>query len=190
MKVEIEGRTQTQAERADGIEPGAHQLGITRGVDAATVFGQEGAFGNDVQTGEQSESFIENIAHHMAVAGIAKEFERQQGTHGLAGGDHVRARQTGAAQHLIEFAGEQIGQKQKQTAELGAELTGPEIQGANVGDIGAGGTRTRRPFLVETAWQAGKAFLFEDAIDGHGTKGKTFVEQGLANIVDGEILFT
>jgi hypothetical protein len=32
-------------------------------------------------------------------------------------------------------------------------------------------------------------FLFEDVVDGHRAKGKTFVEKGLTNIVDREVLF-
>src|SRR5207302_71830 len=67
MEVEIEGRTQSQAPMADGIEPGVHQFGVAGRWDATTIFGQEGAFGNDVEAGKQGESFIQDMTHDVAV---------------------------------------------------------------------------------------------------------------------------
>jgi hypothetical protein len=74
MEVEIEGDPMWQAHRTRGIVPQAHEHRITRRVDTATLLGQKGTCGHDVEAGKEGEAFIKDRAHAMAMARMAKEF--------------------------------------------------------------------------------------------------------------------
>ena len=87
MEVEVEGGAVGQAQGAGGIVPKAHEDGIARGIDAATLLSSKSPFGHDVETGEEGQAFVKDIAHNVAVSCIAKEFSGQQSPHGLCGGD-------------------------------------------------------------------------------------------------------
>src|SRR5581483_5077571 len=91
VEVEIEGGTPGQLQAGYGVEPGAEHFGVTGRVDPAAVFGQEGAFGDDVEPGEQGQPLVEDRTHDMGVAGGAEQLEGQQGAQGAAGRNHVRA---------------------------------------------------------------------------------------------------
>ena len=91
VEVQVERRPPLQSQAVDRVEPVAHQGRIAGRVDAATVFGEEGSLGDDVQSGEEGQPLVEHGAHDMAVAGAAEELQRQQRTHGTGGRDHPRA---------------------------------------------------------------------------------------------------
>ena len=81
MEVEIERGPVLQAQGAHRIVPKAHEHGIARRVNTATVLGQKGTFGHHVETGKEGQAVVEDIAHDMARTGIAKEFQGQEGAH-------------------------------------------------------------------------------------------------------------
>src|SRR5262249_19461434 len=69
VEIEVEGRPPGQLQAGHGVEPGAQHLGVTRRVDAAAVVGQERTLGDDVESGEQGQSLIEDRTHDVGVAG-------------------------------------------------------------------------------------------------------------------------
>ena len=66
-----------QAQAVDHVEPVAHQSRVAGRIDAATVFGEEGSLGDDVEAGEEGQALVEDGAHDMAVACTAEELQRQ-----------------------------------------------------------------------------------------------------------------
>jgi hypothetical protein len=50
VEVEVEGLPAWEAQSTDGIEPDRHELGIAGRLDATTVLGEKGSFGDDVET--------------------------------------------------------------------------------------------------------------------------------------------
>ena len=87
MEVEIEGGPLLQAQCADGVVPSAHEGGRAGWVNTATLLGQKGTLGHDVEPGKQCQAFVEDRAHDMAMARIAKEFQGEEGAHRLRSGD-------------------------------------------------------------------------------------------------------
>jgi len=126
----------------------------------------------------------------VAVAGGAKQFQTQQGADRTTGGDHLRARQSRLGQDPVKGDFGQIGQEQKQPSELGPEVPGLKVELADVGGIGHGGADRSRTLLIASPWQSSEPFLLEDQRDGHGTEPVAFFGQGLADVIDGEVLFT
>ena len=177
-----------QAELRHGIEPVAHQQRIAGRIDAATVLGEIGTLGDDIQAGEQGQPFVEHRTHDMQVALGAKQLEGEQTAQGMSGRDHLRAGQSAAANDAIEVEFGQRGQEQEQAAELGAERPWFEVQGTHVGAIGGGRLDARGPLVVPAAWQLDKAFLTKDGAHGDGGALDTFRLQGFADIVDGLVL--
>src|SRR5262249_1563793 len=60
MKIEIEGGAVLQPQLTHGVEPQAGQLGVTVGIDATTVLGQKGAFGDNVEASEEGQAFVQH----------------------------------------------------------------------------------------------------------------------------------
>ena len=52
------------------------------------------------------------------------------------------------------------------------------------------GWAVRGPFVVASAWQSGEAFVLKHQRDRHGTEPMAFFGQGLADVVDGKVLFS
>jgi hypothetical protein len=77
VEVQVEADAPGQPHLADGVKPQAHQLAMRVRMDAATVLGEEAALGDHVQPGEQSQPFIEDVAHHMAVTSRAEQKEEK-----------------------------------------------------------------------------------------------------------------
>jgi len=173
---------------AERVEPAAQQVGIADRVEATTVFGQEGPFGDDVQAGKQGQAFIEDITHDMAVACVAEEFEGQQGAQGVRRGDHGRAGEAGLTDQAVKRQLGEHRQEQEQTAEPGVQGAGLEVELLDVGDVGERGSSAGRAFVIGAAWQFGEAFLVEDLRDGGRRQRLAGLVQGTADIVNREIL--
>jgi hypothetical protein len=73
VEVQIKRGSVLQPPLPHDVQPIGHELAVALRPNAATVFGEEGSFGNDIQAGEEPESLIQNVAHHLAVPGIAEE---------------------------------------------------------------------------------------------------------------------
>ena len=163
MEVQVEGPAMLEAPAGRRRRAtSAINLTVAVGRDAATVFGEERTFGNDVQSGKQPQPLIQDMAHDVAVASVAEELEGQQRPHGAAGGDHLRAGEAGLLQQPIQPAADQVAQKQEQAAELRAERLFAQVELADVGNIGGNGPGRRGAFLVAAAWQPGEALELED----------------------------
>jgi hypothetical protein len=189
VEVEIERSAAFQLQFGQGIEPARHQRQVSTGVDAATVFGEEGAFGNDVQAGEQGQAFVEHGTHHVTVACRAEQLQGQQGPHRLSGGDHLGAGEIGLAQDLVEGNLREERQEQEQTTALGTEVSRGPIEFADIGDIGGGRLGTCWSLLIGSAGQPGEALLFEKLGDGDGAVNHTFPCECPADVIDGKVLF-
>ena len=91
VKIQVEGMTAWQTEMAHGVEPMTHQLRVTDRVDPATVFGQERSLWDDVQTGEEGQSLVQDHAHDMSIACRPEQLQRQKRTHGRPRWYHFRS---------------------------------------------------------------------------------------------------
>ena len=159
-------------------------------VNATTVLGQEAALGHDVQSGEQRQALIKDVAHHVTVACGAEQLQRQQAAYGVRCRDLLAAGKAGLLEDTIQIGGYQCGQEQEQAAEAGAEGTGAQIQLGNIGHACRCGAGAGRPLLILASGQPGKAFFLEDERDRHWTQWFHFPTEGLADVVDRQILFT
>lgn len=107
--------------------------------------------GDGVEPGEEGQALVEDLGHGVACAGFPGELEREQGSHGGPGGDHLGTRQPHLGHHLVEADLGERGHEQEQPAHVGAELPGAEVKSAALipaTAAGAGGKsppRTRRP---------------------------------------------
>lgn len=138
VEIEIEGGAPCQTGLTEGIEPVTHQSGKADGVDAATVICQEGTLGNDIEAGKQSQTFIQYVAHDVAGAGVAKEFQRQQGADRMGSRDHLGTRQADAADETIKRDGREEREEEEQAAELGMDGPWLEIELFDIGNVGRG----------------------------------------------------
>ena len=124
VEVQVEGMTTGQTEPAHGVEPAAHQLRVADRVDPATVFGQERSLGDDVQSGEEGQSLVQNPAHDMAVACRPEQLQGQERSQSAAGWDHLRSGESRSLEDAIEGDRGQHGQEEEQAAELGLKRAG------------------------------------------------------------------
>ena len=86
VEVQVEGMTTGQTEPAHGVEPAAHQLRVADRVDPATVFGQERSLGDDVQSGEEGQSLVQDHADDMAVVCRPEQLQGQSDRRTQPGG--------------------------------------------------------------------------------------------------------
>ncbi len=128
------------------------------------------------------------MAHDVAVAGVAEQLERQQGSHGVPGRDHLRARQAGPADQRIEADARQPGQEEKQAAEPRAKATGRQVEFADIGHRRHRGPGPGRPFVVASSGQSGEALLPQMDADHGRADAVALLGQGLGDVVDGEVL--
>jgi hypothetical protein len=166
VEVEIEGIAMLQAAAAHGLEPGWHPFRITGRSDAATVLGEERALGDDVETSEERQSFVEHMAHDVAVPCVAEELEGEQRAHGAGGRDHGGAGELSATKNGVELARYEIREEEKEAAKLRVHRSWAEVELLHVGDVGLLGLGPRRPLLVEPSRQTRETFVAQDLIDG------------------------
>src|SRR5213593_2346471 len=83
VEVEIERDPSLKSKLSDLIKPKLHQVRRGRRGDPTTVCGEKGPFGHNVETGPESQPFIEYIAHDMAVPCVYEQLECQKGAHGV-----------------------------------------------------------------------------------------------------------
>ena len=190
VEVQVEGMTTGQTEPAHGVEPAAHQLRVADRVDPATVFGQERSLGDDVQSGEEGQSLVQNPAHDMAVACRPEQLQGQERSQSAAGWDHLRSGESRSLEDAIEGDRGQNGQEEEQAAELGLKRARAEVKLPDIGDIGCGRPRARWAFVVGPARQASESFVLEDLGDGDRAEGMSLVGQIAADVVDGEVLLS
>ena len=188
VEVQVEGLPTRQPEPARGVEPAVHQLGIAGGSDPATVLGQERAFGDDIQPGEEGQPLIQHRAHDMTVACRPEQLQGQERSEGTTGRDHLRGGEPRPGEDAVQGDRGQHGQEQEQAAELGPEGAWAEVELPDIRDVGRRRVRAGWAFLVGPARQPCEPFLLEDVSDGDRTEGVSLVGQGAANVIDREVL--
>ena len=102
VKVQIEGAATIDSQLGHGVKPQFHECGIALRRNAAAVFGEEGPFGDHIQTGEQSQSLVEYRTHDVAMPCAAEQLHRQQGSYGCTDGNHFRSGKVGLAEQLLQ----------------------------------------------------------------------------------------
>jgi hypothetical protein len=126
----------------------------------------------------------------MAVASIAEEFQGKERADGMRSRDPLGSREICLLEDLVETDLVEVGQKEKEAAELGLKLSGGEIQMTNICNGSNLRPYARRPLVIASPGQAGKSFFLED----HGYRCRTefmpLFPQGLADIIDGEVLLS
>jgi hypothetical protein len=190
MEIEIKRTSPRKPEPSYGVKPQPHQPRIRSRVNPTAIFGEKGPFGNDIESRKQSQPFIQNIAHDMAVSSASKEFESQKGTDRLRGGNHLCSRESRLLKQPLQGDLSQIRDKQVQPPELGSELPDRKIQPAHIGNLGDLGSRPWKSFLVFSSRQPGKTFFFKDQGDSNGTYLIPALFQDPADIIDGQILLS
>src|SRR5262249_52518965 len=156
--------------------------------DAATVLGEERALGDRVESGEEGQPLIEDIAHDVAVARVAEELQGQQRSHGATGRDQSRSGEAAASQDRVQLGGDQGGQEEEQAAELGVDVARGQVELTDIRDIGRNGSRSVGSLLIAAPRQLGEALLLEDRGDGCRAERLTVPRQSPADVVDGKIL--
>ena len=68
VEIEIDGIAARQPGPPHLVEPGSHEPDHGPVIDAGTVAGQVGAFGHDVEAGEQGDALVANQVHDVALA--------------------------------------------------------------------------------------------------------------------------
>lgn len=189
VEVQIKGAAPAEAQASHGIKPKIEHLRVAGGIDAATVFGQESSLGTAVEPGKKGQAFVEHIAHDMAVAGIAKEFESQERAHRVSGRNHLGAGETGIAQQLIEGDLREIRQKEEKSPEACPKSSRGKVQLADIRNRSKFRADTRWPLLIAAPRKPSEALLLEDQRDGGGTELAPALPQALADVVDGKVLF-
>ncbi len=144
--------------------------------------------GHHVQPREQSQSFIENQIHDMALAFGAGKLQPQQGEPGLRGRNHLATGIASLPNQAGQVAIHQQRQKQEQTAELSREAARGQGEFAAIGDGSGRGMECRGTFGILAPGQAGEAFLVQDLPDGGGTQGSLLGLESAFDVVDGEVL--
>ena len=61
----------------DLLKPGRHETQVGLVIDAGTVSGQIGSFGDDIEAGKDSDCFVEHSAHDMALTFGAEQFQAE-----------------------------------------------------------------------------------------------------------------
>ena len=184
VEVQVERTAAGQAEPAHGVEPAAHQLRVTEGVDPATVLGQERSLGNHVQAREEGESLVQNPAHHVAVACRPEQLQGQERSQGGAGWDHLRSWKCRSLQNAIQGDRGQYRQEKEQATELRVERARAQVEFPDISNIGGGRSRTWWTLVIGPAWHASESFVLEDLGDGDRTQAVALVGQIAADIVD------
>ena len=188
VEFQVERCPPFQAQLTDGVEPVAHQDGIAGGVNPAAIFRQERSLGDDVQAGEEGQSFVEYGAHDVAVACVAEELRGQERPDGAGGRDHRGAGESTAAEEPFQFGGGQPGEEEEQAAELDVDEAWRQVELTDVGHLGDDRTRLVGPFVVESPRQLGEALPHQDRGDGRRAERFAIPGQCAADVVDGEVL--
>ena len=188
VEIEVERRPPSQPQPTDRIEPVAHQPGVATRRHAATVLGEERALGDRVESGEEGQPFVEDIAHDVTVARVAEELQGQQRPQGTAGRDHVRSGEAAARQDRVDVGGAQVGQEEEQPAELGVDGPRSQVELTDIRHISRNGPGSAGPLVVGPSRQLGEALFLEDGGDGRRAERLAVTGQGPADVVDREVL--
>jgi hypothetical protein len=188
VEIEVEGPPAGQTEPAHGVEPTSHQFRIAGRSDPATVLGQVGSFGDDVQAREEGQPLVQDQAHDVGVACGPEELQGQERPHRTASRNHLRAGETGVLDDSVQGDRSQHRQEEEQAAELGPERRRTQIELPDVGDIGDGRPRPGGTFVIGPTRQASKSFILEDLCHGDRTERIPLMGQVPADVIDGKVL--
>ncbi len=160
VEIEIEDLRFGKQQRSESADPTAQQLFLVAALGAVGIIRNERFLRQDVESGEESESFIEIEVVDVAASFLVEEFEDQQAEQGVGRGNHSGTRITGLVDELIEAELSQHWEKQEQTGNARAERAF-SVQGEQsaVGDGGPIGASS--PFLADgtrrsSAWRRSK----------------------------------
>jgi hypothetical protein len=101
----------------------------------------------------------------MTVAGVAEQFQSQQGTHRMAGRNHPGTWKARFLEQVIERDLSQIREKEEKASEVSTKPAGSEIQLADIGNRSCFGVNALGAFLIPAARESRKALLFDDQRD-------------------------
>jgi len=105
------------------------------------------------------------------------------------GGRHfVCTGQAGLLKALVERERGQRGEKEKHTTTLGAQRSRTQVEPPHLRDRRRRGPWRVGAFIVLAAGSPCKAFFWQEARDGNGAQAVSLSLEGLADIVEGEVL--
>ena len=158
-------------------------------IDTATVLGQEGAFGDDVQSREEGQALVEHIAHDVTVPRSAEQLQRQKRTHRLGRRHHVGPGELRLAQQALQAQAGQERREQEQAAEARAEGPRRQVQFAHIGDGRPLGAMAGGPFFIAAPGQLGEAFPLQDQRHPGRSHALAFALEHGTDVIDREVLF-
>ena len=91
-------------------------------------------------------------------------------------------------QHPVQVGRDQVGQKQKQSAEFGMEGARCQIELADIRYIGCDGAGLVGSFLITSPRQLGEPLLLEDCGDRRRAQRLAVAGEGVRNVVNREVL--
>lgn len=188
MEVEIERGATREASPLHLPKPGAHQLQVGLVVDAGAVGGQVGPFGNDVESSEKGHALVKDQVHHVTLAFLADELERQQRPHRLLGGDPGGPWQGDLPKHSPQSNVSHQRDEQEETPDSGSEGPGRQIEDADVCSGSGFGFQGDKPFVIATAREACKALLSQQDSQGVDADRVAGARQFPLDVIDREVL--
>ena len=159
-------------------------------VDPATVFGQERSLGDDVQSGEEGQSLVQNPAHDMAVACRPEQLKAKSDRRAKPGGiisnpgNPAAWRMRSRGIEAREWAGRGTGRR------IGSQTSGLRSSCRTSATSAVVG---REPGGRSSSARRGKqdeSFVLESLGDGDRAEGMSLVGQIAADVVDGEVLLS
>jgi hypothetical protein len=119
----------------------------------------------------------------------SEQLQRQKAAHGVGCRNCLAAGQIAITDDPIKRHANQSRKKQIQSAEFRAERPRRQIECLDARTIGRSGLRSRGTLLVHAPRELGKPLLPQEVCHGGRRPGQAVLLQGLADVVNGKILF-
>jgi hypothetical protein len=148
------------AQRPDGVVPQAQEARRARRGAPATFRGPTGAWGPDVEPGQEGPAVLTDRAHHRAMTRLTATFEGPESAQGGRGGQVVGTGPAGRCQERVAGERGQRGSKETPAPALGASRARPPSEPTPSGAGGGRGPGRVGAFSVLAAGEAGQAFFF------------------------------
>ncbi len=123
----------------------------------------------------------------MALAFDRPELQGQRRPRGMAGRDHLRARQPGVVDGAVEIEPDQVRHKEEEAAAGGRKPARREREVPDVGDRFDGGPRPHGSLVVQASGQCGKPLGLQHLAHGRRTQRALLLLEVLADLIDGVI---
>jgi hypothetical protein len=132
---------------------------------------------------------IPHQGHDVTLALDRPQLEGQGRPQGVAGGNHLRAREPRGLGELGEVEANEVRHEQEEAAAARLDPPGRQGEGAHIRHGFHGGPRPRGPFLVPATREGRKPFGLEHFPHRRRAERQPALREGLADLVHGVVPF-